>query len=106
VAWICLLIAGLLEVAWSFAMKQSHGFTRTAPTLVMIVTMLGSFGLLALSMRSLPLSTAYPIWTGIGALGAFAVGLILLGESASPARLAAAGLILAGLAILKLTSPS
>ena len=104
-AWFYLLIAGLLEVAWSFAMKQSAGLTRLAPTLVMIVTMLGSFGLLALAMRTLPLSTAYPIWTGIGALGAFVVGMTVLGESASPARLAAAGLILAGLAILKATSP-
>jgi quaternary ammonium compound-resistance protein SugE len=106
VAWVYLLIAGLLEVAWSFAMKQSDGFTRLAPTLIMIVTMIGSFGLLALAMRTLPLSTAYPVWTGVGALGAFAVGLALLGESASPARLVAAGLILAGLVILKLTSPN
>ena len=103
-AWIYLFFAGLLEIAWAYAMKQSAGFTRPAPTAVMVVMMISSFGLLALSMRSLPLGTAYPIWTGIGALGAFAIGVAVLGESASPPRLLAAGLIVAGLAILKATA--
>ena len=102
--WLLLVAAGLLEVAWAFAMKLSHGFTRLWPTVVMIVTMAGSFGLLALAMRSLPLGTAYTIWTGIGALGSFLLGILVLGEQANPMRLSAAGLILAGLVMMKLTS--
>lgn len=103
--WIYLLAAGILEIVWAFAMKQSHGFTRLVPTAVMGIAMLGSLGLLALSMRSLPLGTAYTIWTGIGAVGAFAVGILVLGEAATPARLAAAALIVAGLVLMKLSSP-
>lgn len=103
-AWIYLVIAGLLEVAWAYAMKQSAGFTRPRPTAVMALTMAGSFGLLALSMRSLPLGAAYAIWTGIGAFGAFIVGIAALGEQASPARLAAAAMIVAGLVTMKLAS--
>ena len=71
VAWVYLVIAGLLEIAWAYAMKQSDGFTRPWPTVITIAAMLGSVGLLALAMRAIPLSTAYPIWTGIGAVGAF-----------------------------------
>ena len=103
-AWIYLTFAGLLEIAWAFAMKQSEGFTRPWPTLIMAVTMAGSFGLLALAMRTLPLGTAYTIWTGIGAVGAFLVGITVLGEQASAARLAAAGLIVSGLVLMKLSS--
>jgi quaternary ammonium compound-resistance protein SugE len=76
VAWILLVVAGLLEVVWAFAMKQSQGFTRIAPSIVTGVAMLASVGLLAISMRSLPLGSAYAVWTGIGALGAFVVGVI------------------------------
>lgn len=101
-AWICLITAGLLEVVWAFAMKQSDSFTRPWPTAIMVVTMLGSFGLLALAMRSLPLGTAYTIWTGIGAVGSFAVGILILGEQASAVRLVAAGLIVSGLVAMKL----
>ena len=96
-AWIYLIVAGVLEVVWASAMKQSHGFTRLLPTVVMLVSMIGSFGLLSLSMRSLPLGTAYTIWTGIGAVGAFVVGVAVLGEVVTPARLLAAALIVAGL---------
>jgi quaternary ammonium compound-resistance protein SugE len=103
-AWIYLVAAGLLEVAWSYAMKQSDGFTRPWPTVVMAAAMVGSVALLALSMRTLPLGTAYTIWTGIGAVGAFAVGVTVLGEAASTARLIAAGLIVAGLVTMKLAS--
>lgn len=105
-AWFILIAAGLLEVVWAFAMKQSHGFTRLGPTVVMAVAMAGSVGLLALAMRTLPLGTAYTIWTGIGAVGAFLVGVTLLGEAASPARVIAAVLIVAGLVTMKLASPS
>lgn len=85
-------------------MKQSEGFSRLMPTTVMAVAMIGSFGLLALAMRELPLGTAYTIWTGIGAVGAFALGVIALGEPASALRLAAAGLIVAGILLMKLSS--
>jgi len=103
-AWIALFFAGLLEIVWAFAMKQSHGFTRLVPSLITLIAMIASFGLLSMAMRSLPLGTAYMIWTGIGALGAFAVGVAFLGEAISPARLAAAALILSGLVMMKLAS--
>jgi quaternary ammonium compound-resistance protein SugE len=106
VAWVYLVVAGVLEVVWAYAMKQSHGFTRVVPTVVMLVTMIGSFGLLSLSMRTLPLGTAYTIWTGIGAVGAFLVGITLLGESVSLARVAAAVLIVAGLVMMKVSTPT
>ncbi len=105
-AWIYLTIAGLLEIVWAVAMKQSEGFTRPGPTILMIVTMLGSFGLLAMAMRSLPLGTAYTIWTGIGAVGAFVVGIIFLNELVSPMRVLAAVLIVSGLVLMKMSSSS
>ncbi len=101
-AWIMLLIAGILEVVWAGAMKQSAGFTRLLPTAIMGVSMIGSFGLLALAMRELPLSTAYTIWVGIGAVGAFVVGITLLGEAVTPPRILAALLIIAGIITMKL----
>lgn len=103
-AWFVLVVAGLLEVVWAFAMKRSDGFTRLWPSFVTLVAMAMSFGLLSWSMRSLPLGTAYTVWTGIGALGAFAVGIAILGEIASPLRLIAAALILGGLVLMKLAS--
>lgn len=102
--WIYLIAAGILEIVWAYAMKQSDGFTRALPTAIMAVTMLGSFALLALAMRTIPLGTAYPVWTGIGAVGAFAVGYFLLGEAVTPLRLVGAGMILGGLVILKATA--
>ena len=78
-AWIFLVVAGLLEVVWAFTMKQSNGFTRLWPTVITVATMVASFGLLSVAMRSLPLGTAYTIWTGIGAVGAFGVGVLVLG---------------------------
>lgn len=101
-AWVYLVIAGILEIVWAYAMKQSAGFTRLLPTVFMLVTMAGSFGLLALAIRALPLGTAYMIWTGIGALGAFLAGVILLGEPVNTMRVAAAALIVAGLVTMKL----
>jgi quaternary ammonium compound-resistance protein SugE len=102
-AWILLVVAGLLEVVWAFAMKQSHGFTKLAPSIVTAVAMLASVGLLSISMKTLPLGTAYTVWTGIGALGAFVIGVIVLGEQATAARVIAAILILSGLALMKET---
>ena len=99
-----LLLAGLLEVAWAYFMKQSAGFTRLIPTAAMLMAMLASFLLLAHAMKTLPLGTAYPIWTGIGALGTFLVGIIMLGEPATLMRMAAAGLILGGLILMKIAS--
>ncbi|MFD0908470.1 DMT family transporter [Ruegeria arenilitoris] len=101
-SWIFLLFAGLLEIVWAVAMKQSAGFTRLWPTGVMGGAMLGSFGLLALAMRSLPLGTAYVLWTGIGAVGAFLVGVMFLGEALTPLRVIAATLIVSGMVAMKL----
>ena len=102
-AWSVLVFAGLLEIVWAVAMKQSHGFTRLVPSVVTIAAMIGSVVLLALAMRTLPLGTAYTVWTGIGAVGAFLVGIMVLGEGAL--RLAAATLIVAGLVLMKVASP-
>jgi len=104
VAWIVLFVAGLLEIVWSVAMKQSDGFTRLVPAAVSIAAMIGSVAALAFAMRTLPLGTAYTVWTGIGAVGAFAVGIVFLGEAASALRLAAATLIVAGLVLMKFAS--
>jgi quaternary ammonium compound-resistance protein SugE len=100
-SWLYLLLAGLLEIVWAFAMKQSQGFSRPAATIVTLAAMLASFGFLAAAMRTLPLGTAYAIWTGIGAVGAFALGILVLGEAASPLRLAAAAMIVGGLVLMK-----
>ncbi|MGR9578866.1 DMT family transporter [Pandoraea sputorum] len=103
-AWIYLTLAGVLEVLWAYTMKQSAGFTKLIPSVVTLVTMAASFGLLSVSMKSLPLGTAYTIWTGIGAVGAFVVGIFALGEIVSTARIVAATLIVSGLILMKLSS--
>ena len=100
-AWVYLVLAGILEIVWAYAMKQSHGFTRVTPAAVTLIAALGSFGLLALAMRGLPLGTAYMVWTGIGAVGAFILGVVMLGEAATPMRVAAAALVVSGLVLLK-----
>ncbi|MFD0849595.1 quaternary ammonium compound efflux SMR transporter SugE [Sphingosinicella xenopeptidilytica] len=103
-AWVYLGIAGLLEIVWAFSMKQSEGFTRLTPSVVTIVAMIASFALLSISMKSLPLGTAYTVWTGIGAVGAFLVGVAVLGESISPMRVLAALMIVGGLVLMKLST--
>ena len=105
-AWLLLSIAGVLEVVWAFSMKQSEGFTRLWPSVVTGVAMLASLFLLATSMRSLPLGTAYTVWTGIGAVGAFVVGIAVLGETVSAIRIVAALMIVGGLVLMKLSSPA
>lgn len=105
-AWVFLIIAGVLEVVWAYAMKLSDGFTRPVPSAVTLAAMIASFGLLSVSMRSLPLGTAYTIWTGIGAVGAFVLGILALGEQASVMRIAAAVLIVVGLILMKVSSPT
>lgn len=104
-AWLMLIVAGLFEIVWAFAMKQSDGFTRLVPSVITIVGMIVSFALLALSMRTLPLGTAYTIWTGIGAIGAFVVGIAFLGEQLNFMRICAAVLIVGGLVLMKLATP-
>ncbi|ANG95620.1 MULTISPECIES: quaternary ammonium compound efflux SMR transporter SugE [Brucella] len=103
-AWIYLVLAGGLEIVWAYFMKKSEGFSLLTPTIITIVTMIGSFALLSIAMRSLPLGTAYAIWTGIGALGAFVVGIVILGEAATFFRILSVSLILAGIVGLKLSS--
>ena len=103
-AWIYLFIAGLLEVVWAYTMKQSEGFTKLTPSAITVVAMIASFGLLAYAMRTLPLGTAYAIWTGIGAVGAFIVGVTVLGEALTPMRILAAVLIVSGLVLMKLSA--
>ena len=97
-AWFYLLLAGALEIAWAV------GFTRLTPSIGTVIAMLASVGFLAAAMRTLPLGTAYAVWTGIGTLGAFILGIVLLGEPASAQRFAAAGLILGGLVLMKLSA--
>ena len=103
-AWLYLLVAGLMEIAWAVGLKYTGGFTRLWPSVWTGVALVLSMILLAAAMRVLPLGTAYAIWTGIGAVGTAALGIFLFGESASPARLVCIGLIVAGLVGLKLTS--
>jgi len=104
-AWIMLFIAGILEVVWAYFMKQSNGFTKLIPSVLTILVMMASFGLLSFSMRTLPLGTAYTIWTGIGAIGAFAVGIIMFGEPLNVLRVGAVLMIVAGLILLKWSTP-
>ena len=103
-AWIFLLLAGVLEVVWAFLMKASDGFTKPWPTIGTIAFMIVSFGLLSMAMKTLPLGTAYAIWTGIGAVGAFVVGALFLGEPVTPLRIAGVTLVASGLVVLKLAS--
>ncbi len=103
-AWLMLLVAGVFEVVWAVAMKQSEGFTRLMPTLVTLAGMVVSFVLLSAAMRTIPLGTAYTIWTGIGAVGAFLVGITVLGEQLSAMRVIAAVLIVSGLVLMKLSA--
>jgi quaternary ammonium compound-resistance protein SugE len=103
-SWLLLVAAGILEIVWAYFMKQSQGFSRLGPSVITLVAMIASFGLLSIAMRALPLGTAYTIWTGIGAVGAFFVGIFILGESSNPMRLAAAALIVSGLVLMKLSS--
>ena len=103
-AWVLLIIAGLFEVVWAYFMKVSNGFTQLVPSILTIVFMIVSFGLLSYAMKTLPLGTAYTIWTGIGAIGSFLVGIFILGEPATAMRMLAAILIVSGLVLMKLSS--
>lgn len=101
-AWLILLIAGLLEIVWAIGLKYTQGFTRLTPSIITLVAMLFSVVLLAYAMKTLPTGTAYAVWTGIGPVGTAIIGIIFLGESASLFRLLSLGLIFAGIIGLKL----
>jgi quaternary ammonium compound-resistance protein SugE len=104
-AWFLLVLAGLLEIAWAIGLKYTEGFSRPLPTALTLVAMVASMALLGIAVRSLPVGTGYAVWVGIGAVGTALLGIVLLGESASVARLASIGLIVAGIIGLKLTTP-
>jgi quaternary ammonium compound-resistance protein SugE len=104
-AWVYLFVAGIFETAWAIGLKYSAGFTRLGPSIFTILTMAISLYLLALALRTLPVGTAYAVWTGIGAVGAAILGMLLLNESREITRIFCILLIVAGIIGLKLTSP-
>ncbi|MCZ8102458.1 MAG: quaternary ammonium compound efflux SMR transporter SugE [Burkholderiales bacterium] len=95
-AWILLFVAGLFEIAWAIGLKYTQGFTRLIPTVLTLASMAASVGLLGLALKTLPVGTAYAVWTGVGAVGTAILGIVLLGEPATLARMACIGLIVAG----------
>ena len=103
-AWIMLILAGIFEVVWAYSMKLSDGFSKLTPSIITLIFMILSLVLLAYAMRTLPLGTAYTIWTGIGAVGSFLVGIFILGEPTSAMRMLAAVLIISGLVLMKVSS--
>ncbi|MBN7773492.1 quaternary ammonium compound efflux SMR transporter SugE [Clostridium aminobutyricum] len=103
--WVMLVIAGLFEVCWAIGLKYSQGFTKLAPSIFTILGMIASFYFLSIALKSLPIGTAYAIWTGIGTIGTVILGIILFGESIDAIRLICIGLIVAGIVGLKLVAP-
>lgn len=103
-AWVVLFIAGICEIGWAVGLKYTDGFTRLWPTVFTGVSLVVSMALLGIAVKTLPLGTAYAVWTGIGAVGAFVVGIAVLGEPITPMRIAGAVLIISGLVVLKLSS--
>jgi quaternary ammonium compound-resistance protein SugE len=104
-AWLALLAAGLLEIAWAFGLKYSDGMTRFWPAAATLISIALSFGFMAIALRSLPFGTAYAVWTGIGATGSILVGMLVYSESVDPVRLVCLSLIVVGMIGLKLNSP-
>jgi quaternary ammonium compound-resistance protein SugE len=104
-AWVVLALAGLFEVGWAVGLKYTEGFTRIVPTVLTVLSMIVSLSLLGLALRSLPLGTAYAVWTGIGTVGTALLGIWLFGEAATALRLGCIGLIVAGIVGLKLVTP-
>ena len=102
--WTLLVVAGLFEVGWAVGLKYTDGFSKPVPTALTVAAMLASIGLLGLAMKHLPVGTAYAVWTGIGTVGTVILGIVLLGDSASPVRLGCVALIMLGIAGLKLTA--
>ncbi|GMA14659.1 quaternary ammonium compound efflux SMR transporter SugE [Deinococcus metallilatus] len=103
-AWFLLVIAGLLEVGWAIGLKYTEGFTRPLPTVLTLVSMVASMGLLGLAAKTLPIGTAYGVWVGIGAVGAAILGIVLFREPATPARLVFLALMIVAIIGLKTTS--
>lgn len=103
-AWVYLIFAGLFEIVWATTMKLSNGFSKPLYAVTTVLTMMVSFGLLSLAMKTLPLGTAYTIWTGIGAIGAFVVGIVWMGDAVSALRIVAAILIVSGLVLMKIST--
>lgn len=103
-SWVFLVLAGLLEVVWAVGLKYTHGFTKLGPSVVTVLAMVGSFYLLSLAMRTLPLGTAYGVWVGIGAVGAAIAGMVLFREPATVLRILSLLLVVAGIAGLKVSS--
>lgn len=103
--WLALALAGLFEVGWAVGLKYSEGFTRPVPSILTVLSMIVSLGLLGLALRTLPLGTAYAVWTGIGTVGTAILGIWLFGEPATALRLACIGLVVAGILGLKLVTP-
>jgi len=104
-AWILLILAGLLEIVWAIGLKYTEGFTRTVPSIITASAMIISIVLLGIAMKSLPVGTAYAVWVGIGAVGTVILGIALLGEPANAMRLVSVGLVIAGIIGLKLATP-
>jgi quaternary ammonium compound-resistance protein SugE len=104
--WLALLAAGLLEIVWAVGLKQSDGLTRFWPALLTLVAILASFALMAIALRSLPFGTAYAVWTGIGAAGSIAVGILAYGEPAGLVRMLCLALIVVGMIGLKISTPA
>jgi quaternary ammonium compound-resistance protein SugE len=104
-AWLVLILAGVLEIGWAIGLKYTEGFTRLVPTVATVAAMAVSLALLGLAVRSLPVGTAYAVWTGIGTVGTVLLGIWLFGEPAEPARLAFITMIVAGVIGLKLVTP-
>ena len=104
-AWIYLFIAGLFEIGWAIGLKYTEGFTRLVPSVLTALSMVLSVALLGLALKTLPVGTAYAIWTGIGAFGTAMLGIALFGEPATALRLACLGLIVAGIVGLRLATP-
>lgn len=105
-AWILLLVAGLLEVGWAIGLKYTEGFSKPWPSAFTVAAMIASVVLLGEAMKSLPVGTAYAVWVGVGAVGTAILGIVLLGESASLGRLGSLALIVAGIVGLKLATPT
>lgn len=103
-SWLVLFVAGIFEIVWAVGLKYANGFTRLGPTLLTLVGLVASMWLLGLAVRTLPIGTAYAVWTGIGAAGTAIMGMLLLGEPVNLARMLCIALILAGIAGLKLTA--
>jgi len=105
-AWLALLIAGIFEIGWAIGLKYTAGFTRLVPTVLTVASMIVSLGLLGIALKTLPVGTAYAVWTGVGTVGTAILGMVLLDESAAVLRLVCIGLIVAGIVGLKLVTPA